>query len=253
MPRSGLTLSLMTVLFAGSAVQAHPLADRLKIDLEWGAAWQARNDVQSPNNAAGTRFALDSLTGRGPESAPRAELTWRLNPRDDLRLVAAPLRLEGLGNLPGTVNYEGRTFAAGATSATYRFDSYRATWRRSFSEGPDWVLKAGVTGKIRDAAITLVQQDGTSATRSDLGFVPLLHFHALRHLDERSRLVFDADGLASSRGRAFDLSLRYVHDLHGRVSGFAGVRVLDGGADNDSVYNFARFNYLTVGLSLKGF
>lgn len=252
MQQSGLSITLMALFFSAAAANASPHSDRLSIDLEWGAAWQARNDVQSPNNAAGTRFALDDLTGRGPESAPRIELTWRLNPRDDLRLVAAPLRLKGQGSLPGAVNYEGSAFAAGSTSATYRFDSYRATWRRTFSDSPDWVLKAGVTGKIRDAEITL-QQGGTYATRSDVGFVPLLHFHALRHLGERSRLVFDADGLASSRGRAFDVSLRYVRDFSHKVSGFAGVRVLDGGADNDSVYNFARFNYLTVGLSLKGF
>ena len=243
---------LATMFLAGMVSTAHAIEDRRVIDLEWGAAWQARNDVQSPNSGSGTRFALDGVTGSGPFSAPRLQLTWRLNPRDDLRLVAAPLRISEQGTLASPVRFEGESFAAGATSAVYRFDSYRATWRRTFHESPDWVLKAGVTGKIRDAEISL-RQGATSATRTDLGFVPLLHFYAQRQLDPRSSLVFDADGLASRRGRAFDLSLRYMHDFQRGLSGFAGIRMLDGGADNDSVYNFARLNYLTLGLAIRGF
>jgi len=240
-----LTLSLTTA-------HASTPQDRLVMDLEWGAAWQYRNEVQSPNTSSGSRFALDALTGKGPVSTPRLELTWRLNPRDDLRLVAAPLRLSDQGLLSQAVQFEGRSFAPGSTSADYRFDSYRATWRRTVFESPDWTLKAGVTGKIRDAEITL-RQSSTSASRTDVGFVPLLHLHAQRQLGDRARLQFDGDGLASPRGRAFDLSLRYIHDFQNGFSGFAGLRMLDGGADNDSVYNFARFYYLTVGLSLKRF
>ncbi len=251
MRRSGfIAAALLTISFA--AAHATGLQERLTIDLEWGAAWQDRNDVQSPNNASGTRFALDGLTGRGPVSAPRIEVTWRLNPRDDLRLLAAPMRLSEQGMLGSTVAFEGQTFAAGATSGKYRFDSYRATWRRTVFESSEWTVKAGLTGKIRDAEITL-RQSGTSASRADVGFVPLLHLHAQRQLGERARLQFDGDGLASPRGRAFDLSLRYVHDFQPGISGFAGVRMLDGGADNDSVYNFARFHYLTIGVSLKRF
>lgn len=251
MPRYGFAAAPLLALGLCAAHATTP-KERLTIDLEWGTAWQDRNEVQSPNNASGTRFALDGLTGRGPAPAPRVEVTWRLNARDDLRLVAAPLRLDGQGQLGSAVMFEGQSFASGTTSADYRFDSYRATWRRSVLESPDWTLKLGVTGKIRDAEISL-RQGTTSASRTDTGFVPLLHVHAQRQLGDRARLQFDGDGLASPRGRAFDLSLRYVHDFQRGVSGFAGVRMLDGGADNDTVYNFARLHYLTVGLSLKRF
>lgn len=245
-------LALPVLALTLSSAHATGLQDRLVMDLEWGAAWQERNDVQSPHSASGTRFALDGLTGRGPSSAPRVEVTWRLNARDDLRWVAAPLRLEGQGALGTPVQFEGASFGTGATAAEYRFDSYRLTWRRTVFESPEWTVKAGVTGKIRDAQITL-RQGSTSASRSDTGFVPLLHLHAQRQLGERARLQFDGDGLASPRGRAFDLSLRYVHDFQRDLSGFVGVRLLDGGADNASIYNFARFHYVTVGLSLKRF
>ena len=63
--------------------------------------------------------------------------------------------------------------------------------------------------------------------------------------------VFEGDGLASSRGRAFDLSARYVLDFSPQISGFAGIRMLDGGTNGSSAYNFARFNYLTFGLQYR--
>lgn len=232
--------------------QASAPQEKYSIDLEWAGAWQNRNVVQSPNNASATRFALDALTGTGPVAAPRLQVTWPLNTRDDLRLVVAPLRASGQGTLEGTVTFEGQRFEAGTASAHYRFDSWRATWRRSVFESADGVLKLGLTGKIRDAEIRL-DQDSRTARRANVGFVPLLHVHAQRQLNERSRLVFEGDGLTSPQGRAFDLSLRYVHDFHRGLSGFAGVRLLDGGADNDTLYNFARFNYLSIGLIYRGF
>ena len=220
------------------------------LDLELGAAWQDRNEVQSPNDATGTRFALDRITGDGAFFAPRLQWTTGLAPKHELRLVAAPFRIKESGTLDRAVNFQGRGFAPGAAEATYRFDSYRATWRYTLRETADWRLKVGVTAKIRDAEITL-RQGGITSTRSDTGVVPLLHLYGEHRLGERARVTFEGDGLASGRGRAFDLSARYVRDFSPRVSGFAGVRMLDGGADNSTVYNFARFHYVTAGLQVR--
>lgn len=247
--RPGLVIFASLLLI--STAHAGPSKERYSVDMEWGAAWQEKNDVQSPNTASGTRFSLSGLTGDGPYSAPRLQFTLPLNHRDDLRLVAAPLRIDERGPLTGVVNFQGTNFTAGTASATYRFDSYRATWRRTINDSADWVLKAGLTAKVRDAEITLRQSTST-ASRSDTGFVPLLHFYAQKNLSERSRLIFDVDGLASGRGRAFDLSLRAAYDFRSGLSGFVGVRLLDGGADNGSIYNFARFHYLTAGVTFKG-
>ena len=234
--------------FAGPAA-AQTLAGSV-LDIELGAAWQDKNEVQIPNDASGTRFSLDRVTGDGPFFAPRIQFSTGLAPRHELRLLVAPLRIKESGNLDKAVNFQGQAFAAGGVEAKYRFDSYRATWRYTFHESSDWTWKAGVTGKIRDAEITL-RQGGVTSTRSDTGFVPLLHLYGERRLDSRSRLTFEGDGLAGGPGRAFDLSARYVRDLGERVSGFAGLRLLDGGVDNSSVYNFARFYYLTAGLQYR--
>ena len=223
---------------------------RSMFDIEAGAAWQDRNDVQIPNDATGTRFGLDRVAGSGPFFAPRVQFTTGLAPRHELRLVAAPFGIKESGNLDQAVNFQGQRFAAGGVAVKYRFDSYRATWRYTFHDSGPWTWKAGVTGKIRDAEITLTQ-GGVSSSKSNTGFVPLLHVYGERRLDNRSRITFEGDALASGRGRAIDLSLRYVHDLGDRLSGFAGVRILDGGANSDSLYNFARFHYLTAGLQYR--
>ena len=220
------------------------------IDVEAGVAWQERNDVQSPNDATGSRFALDRVTGSGPFLAPRLQITTGIAPRHELRWVLAPLGIKESGNFDQPVRFEGHNFAAGAVQAKYRFDSYRATWRYTFHESSDWTWKAGATGKIRDAEITLTQ-GGTSVTKSNTGFVPLAHLYAERRLNRESRITFEGDGLASSRGRAFDLSARYVLDFSPQISGFAGIRMLDGGTNGSSAYNFARFNYLTFGLQYR--
>jgi len=220
------------------------------LEVEAGAAWQDRNDVQIPNDGSGTRFALDRVTGTGPFFAPRVQFSTGLAPRHELRLVIAPLGIRESGSLDKAVNFQGQAFAVGGIEATYRFDSYRATWRYTLREDLDWTWKAGVTAKIRHAEITL-RQGAVTSTKSDTGFVPLLYLYGERRLDSRSRITFEGDGLAGGPGRAFDLSARYVRDIGERVSAFAGLRILDGGADSSSVYNFARFHYLTVGLQYR--
>jgi len=244
---------LAATLLAGAsalATAAAPGVAPIVIEVEAGAAWQDRNDVQIPNDASGTRFALDRVTGSGPFFAPRLQLSMGVAPRHELRFVVAPLGVDGAGTFDQPVNFQGQRFAAGGVEAKYRFDSYRATWRYAFSESADWTWKAGITGKIRDAEITL-KQGGITSTKSNTGFVPLVHLYGERRLDTRSRITFEGDGLASGRGRAFDLSLRYVRDITGRTSGFVGARMLDGGSESSELYNFARFNYLTFGLQYR--
>lgn len=233
------------------AMAATPAATApMVLEVEAGAAWQEKNDVQQPNDATGTRFALDRVTGGGPFFAPRFQLSMGVAPKHELRFVVAPLGLKGSGTFDQAVNFNGQRFAAGGVSAKYRFDSYRATWRYTFSENADWTWKVGATAKIRDAEITLTQ-GGVTSTKANTGLVPLIHLYGERRLDNRSRVTFEGDGLASSRGRAFDLSLRYVRDINDRMSGFVGVRMLDGGTKGGESYNFARFNYLTVGLQYR--
>ena len=53
----------ITLLFWAMAAGA---TDRFRLELEIGPNWQARNDVQIPNDANGTRFSLREIVGSGP-------------------------------------------------------------------------------------------------------------------------------------------------------------------------------------------
>jgi hypothetical protein len=226
-----------------TALQAAESPDRFSLEVEAAAGWQARNDVQIPNNASGTRFSIADTVGSGPVPAARIDLTWALNDRQELRFLVAPFGYKESGTLPGPVNFNGASFdAASPTEITYRFDSYRATWRYRVFQDEDWTIKLGVTGNIRQAEIALAQ-GGISSSYTDVGFVPLLNAWAERRFAERWRLVLDLDGLAAAQGRAFDLSAKLGYDLSSNLTLTAGLRMLDGGSDNDEVYSFARFYY----------
>ena len=220
------------------------------LDVEGVAAWQGRNDAQVPNDASGTRFAIDSVTGSGPFPAARIQLAWPVGERQELRFLAAPLSVEETGNFDAPVNFQGQQFSAGTVAARYRFDSWRATWRYHWIDRPGLSVKVGFTAKIRDASIGLAQ-GARSARKDDTGFVPLLHASLERPLAERWTLQADVDALAGGPGYAVDAGVRVARELGGGWAAHAGVRFLDGGADNDEVYAFARFTSVTLGVSRR--
>jgi hypothetical protein len=220
-------------------------------DLRWhfgveaGPVWQSRNDVQIPGDT-GTRFSLADLTGEGPFGFIRLELAYDLNTRHSLRFLLAPFEYSESGILDKDVFFVDQTFDAGQpTEASYRFNSYRATWRYLFfqDEKRDW--RIGVTAKIRDAKISL-KQSGRTSSDSNIGIVPLLNLYGEYLLTDRWRFIIDFDGLASPSGRAFDLGLFARYDINRRWYAGGGYRTLEGGADNSDVYSFAWFNYLSL-------
>jgi len=221
---------------------------RFVVELEAGPAWQSRNDVQIPNDQTGTRFSLVDLVGSGPLPAARLYILWNINERHGLRLLLAPLSYTKSGQFPSSVNFAGETFQPGVpTDATYKFNSFRVGYRYHIHQGPDWNWWIGFTAKLRDAKIELVQE-GKSARKTDVGFVPLLHVAGETRLGSGWSAVLDVEGLAGGPGRAVDASLKLRRDL-GRSWGIAaGYRTLEGGADVESVYSFAWLHYATVSL-----
>lgn len=224
---------------------------RFVAELEGEAVWVSNNDVQIPNNEDGTRFSLVDVQGNGPWPAARLYLTWNINQRHGLRALLAPLSITETGELSSSTSFSGATFDAGVpTEATYRFNSWRLTYAYRFHQGTHWSWWIGFTGKVRDAEVTLSQND-TSASKTDVGFVPLLHFRGWYAFRERWRLVFDMDALAGGPGRAIDASLKLYADIGERWSAAAGYRTVEGGADVDEVYNFAWLHYAVASLSYR--
>lgn len=250
-------LSLLLPVPAALAQAADPWPGRADmrraIEIEVQAVQSSRNDVQIPNDARGTRFGLDGLTGGGAFPGVRLEVVWPVNARDELRGLIAPLRASGDAVLGGPVDFQGARFAAGAdTRADYRFDSYRLTWRRLVWSTDTGALRLGLTGKVRDALIRLEQPGGgPSAQKTDTGFVPLLHAAWEQRLGERWRFVADIDALGGGQGRAIDAGLKLRYAIAPDWSASLSWRVLDGGADNGNLYNMARFQFIGVGVQRR--
>lgn len=243
----GVRLVLIGLPWAPAAVlgqEADP-PSRLILELEGGPVWQSRNDAQVPNDETGTRFALDDLTGSGPFPSFRLYVEGRLGSKHGLRLLVAPLSIDGAGLLSTPVDFNGVRFEPGvATEATYRFDSYRLTYRYQLVGKPRWRVDIGLSGKLRDAEIQLAQE-GVSASYSNTGFVPLLYASAAWMPSPRWALMLDADGAAAPQGRAFDVSLKLYRHVSDRWSVSLGYRTLEGGADVEDTYTFAWLHYVT--------
>jgi len=229
-----------------AGAQSTPARPASTFEVELQSVRASRIDVQSPNTAAGTRFALDPLTGNGPTTQGRLEFSHEFRPRHEVRAVYAPLSVSGASGLPAPVAFQGQNFAADApTQARFRFDAYRVGYRYAWIDRPDLQVKVGVTLNVRDAAVSL-RQGGVYAERTDTGVVPLLHVRAEKRLGQRWRLIGDMDGLVGPGGRAFDIAAKVGYDVSRNYTISAGYRVLDGGADNDTVYTMSRFNYAVV-------
>jgi len=242
---AGTMLVAAATLYADGVYADSAPAPTLTVEL--GAAWQARNDARIENEPPNTRFAIDEITGSGPYPAGRIAFEWSLAERHRLRLLAAPLRVDDTGISDRTIVFRDTMFGPGRVRAEYRFDSWRFGYRYVFHDSERWTWSGGATLNIRDAEISL-SQDGTRRSRSDTGFVPLLALVGEWRFAPGWRAVLDFEGLGAPQGRAIDATLQAGYDLTPSLHVSGGYRVLDGGADNDDIYTFARFDFAVLAL-----
>ena len=220
------------------------------LTLELGAAWQLRNTAQVSNEPPNTRFKIDELTGDGPFPAGRLVLDWPLNQKHLLRFVVAPLGIEENGTAAQSIVFQDTTFAPGPLQVKYRFDSYRASYRYVFYERERWTWSGGATLNIRDAEIRL-QQGTLTRVEKNTGLVPLLALEGQWRFAPGWYGLLDFEGLAAPQGRAIDAALKVGYDVTSNVTVAGGYRMLDGGADNDELYTFARFDSAVLGLTWR--
>jgi hypothetical protein len=216
------------------------------VSAELSQLWQSRNDQRVPGNT-GTQFSIASFN-KGPFTGYRIYAGYIFDKRHEIRALYAPLELEVSGQFHQPVNFQGTNFNASTdTKAFYKFNSYRLTYAYHYDEWNQWFLALGFSAKIRDAEVRL-SQGGLSASKSNVGFVPLLNFQARRQLAETWQFRFDFDGLAAPQGRAIDAGFFLDYKIE-KTSLFGGYRTVEGGADNDTVYNFAWFHQAVLGLN----
>jgi hypothetical protein len=220
------------------------------MDIEGGVVFSGYNDVRIPGTG-GTLFSLVDDLETDPAVFVRVRFTHRVGERHIISLLAAPLRLDAQGSVPAAILFSGKTFPPDTPlEARYRFDSYRFTYRYELHRSSDLRAGLGITAKIRDAAVS-VAGGGMTAEKTNTGLVPLINFSVVWMPCPRLSLLFEGDALAAPQGRAEDVLVALVLVAGKRLSLRAGYRLLEGGADNDEVYNFALLHYAVLGASLS--
>jgi hypothetical protein len=239
--------ALCLAVVLGIVCVPHSALAQWFLDLESGAAFAGYNDIRIPGNG-GTDISFTDDLSTDPAAFIRLRGTYRIHDRHNLSLLVAPLRLKAAGTLDSPLIFEGTEFPSGtAVTGRYRFDSYRLTYRWDFHREQNLRIGFGVTAKVRDASVE-VAGGGQSSIKENTGLVPLLNFALNWRVRPPLSLDLEGDALAAPQGRAEDVFAGAVYDLHPRLALKAGYRVLEGGADNDEVYNFALVHYAALGV-----
>lgn len=242
------TYQIIIVAFALFACNQTAFA-QFTVDLEGGIAVTGYNDIRIPGDA-GTFIKLPDELSSDPFPFGRARLSYTFKERNTIMVLFAPLRVSYDGTINKDVNYQNTIFPAGTPiDATYKFNSYRITYRYRVLKRESINLGLGLTVKVRDAFIRL-EGGGLRGIKNDLGFVPLINFRFDWQLNPRFYLLLDGDALAAPQGRAEDVLLAIGYALNERFDIFAGYRILEGGADNDEVYTFSLFHYGVLGVRI---
>jgi hypothetical protein len=239
---------MATIFFVGLMVfaGARAFAD-WSVELESGAVFSGYNDVQIPGRT-GTRFSLSKELKTDPGFFYRTRLTYSFGDRHHISALVAPLRLDAGGQVDRSVRFNQAEFEPNTPlRAKYRFDSYRLTYRYDFLRKETLRAGLGFTAKIRDASISL-QDNQKKTEKKNTGFVPLLNFKLEWEFSGPLGMVLEGDGLAAPQGRAEDVLLALQCYATRRLMLKAGYRVLEGGVDVDEVYNFTLVHYVVVGL-----
>ncbi|MGB3586747.1 MAG: hypothetical protein WBA23_09415 [Tunicatimonas sp.] len=217
-----------------------------RFNFESGVVFSEYNDVRVPGDA-GTFFSLDDDLSPINRVYYRLRLQYTLNNKHTFSALFAPLTVNYEGEFNREVTFLNQTFLANTpVEAAYQFNSYRLTYRYEFARKGRFQWGIGATAKIRDASIQL-RSANRSEEKTNVGFVPLINFRAEWFAKERLSIVLVGDALASPQGRAEDVLLAAYLYPNRRVTLKAGYRILEGGANNDEVYNFNLLHYAVIG------
>lgn len=220
-------------------------ADEARVELGLAKAVSNRFNIPNPGGSRVSAASGDS------KIYGRLQYLLKFSEFDFVRLTIAPFTQKYSYTNDGPTIFNGSSFPANTNiDVTYRFNSYRIGYLRRFGISDSLKLQAGLIGKVRDAKIEL-STPGMQTTYSNVGFVPLLNVGAFWNLGQSFELRFDLDGAAAPQGRAFDGMLEVYRVLSNNGSGVsAGMRILEGGADNKKVNTFALLHYYFVAYTL---
>lgn len=238
-----LTCFLILTLFV-----VKPMYAQISVDLETGPVFAGYNNVRIPGDT-GTLFSLNDGIKAETTIFYRLRASYKIKNRHTISLLYAPLKIKSEGRNTDDIVFEDALFPNNTTiDGTFKFNSYRLTYRYDIVNNPKLIFGLGLTAKIRDASIALASPS-LSAKKTNVGFVPIINFRLWWKASEKFGLLLDGDALAAPQGRAEDILLAATYKLSEQIGVRAGYRILEGGADNDEVYNFSLFHYASFGIT----
>jgi len=218
--------------------------------LQGAAVYSTGNDVALPGDT-GSRFSYTDDLDSGIIFSPRIEAGYEFADRHYTGFMASTLRLEADGTFDRNIKFDDKLFTAGTeVKAKFRFDSYRATYRYMFISDSSIKLGAGITGKIRNAEISL-EGGGQEGGLTNTGTVPLLNYYLELIISPQYSLLTYGDAAWSPYGRAEDIFAGLIYRVNENTALIAGYRMLEGGSDIDTVYTFSMFHYAVFGIELR--
>lgn len=216
-------------------------------EMEAGLPFVGYNKVRIPNNATPFDFQKD-FTLQGIVIPVRLRAAYTFKEKNQIIALAAPLSVTYTGMSPKDIDFQQVTFPEGSQiDGLYKFNSFRLTYRRQLIKRDQWWFSLGFTAKIRDARVRL-RSNEISASKNDIGFVPLLHVYSGYDFG-KFKAIIEADGLAGGPGRAFDVFAGVGYSFHPSWEVRLGYRLLEGGADVDEVFNFTLIQFMSMSVN----
>ena len=177
--------------------------------------------------------------------------TWRIElgvtrTNHKLTLLYQPIFLETETVIETELMVDGDLFPKEYTKFTYDFPFYRLSYWYLVSASDSLKLWAGGGIQIRNANIKFRNYTSNIAFReSSLGPVPLINLLIENHFSEKAKLVtaltgFWADvkyingGSTDVKGWIYELEVQPWYSFEDNWQGFAGFRLLGGGAEGNS-------------------
>jgi hypothetical protein len=241
------TIEIIQAFLPATGICDSDFCLNLKPELEAGVVFTGYSDVRIPGDN-GTLYSLSKDLEAKLAPSIRARLTKTWAEKHNISLLIAPLRVKSEGKADRDINFGGTIYPAGTElDGYYWFNSYRLTYRYDIVQSFLTDFGIGLTAKIREAGIAL-ESNTQKSKKTNVGFVPIINFRYQRYLSEKCNLLIEGDALAAPQGRAEDIYAGISYKILNKARLKIGYRMLEGGADNDEVYNFAMFHYATIGL-----
>lgn len=245
MKKVKLSLSIFVLMFLPLYASAEFITS-----FQGAAVYSARNDAAIPGDTGDEFSFIDDLDSDTVFS-PRVEAGYEFGGKHFIGLMASLLRIEADGAFDRDIMFDDILFTEGTeVQAKYRFDSYRVTYRYYIISGGNIKLGAGLTGKIRDAEITL-EGGGQKGGLDNTGFAPLINYYIEWIYSPAISFLTYGDAAWSPYGRAEDIFIGGLYRINTGAALMAGYRMLEGGSDIDKVYTFAMFHYAVFGVEFR--